>query len=146
MFILSRHHASLLHKQILYCSRTHSQVSQFVMEMEKTAYQEDVRVISLSSRKNLCVNDDVLKLASDARINDRCLDMQKGKAKTQTGSQAVSVSDQGAAIKRQRVQRKVKPTKCPFLQGSSVQQQTVYRDHALNKVRNLEDLADLGKK
>jgi hypothetical protein len=37
------------------------------------------RVVSLGSRKTLCINDAVSRLGSDTRIADRCLDMQKGK-------------------------------------------------------------------
>ncbi|KAJ3041414.1 DEAD H (Asp-Glu-Ala-Asp His) box helicase 11 [Rhizophlyctis rosea] len=62
--------------QILYCSRTHSQVMQFISEIEKTVYQ-DIKTVSLGSRKTLCINDSVTKLGTLPRINDKCLDLQK---------------------------------------------------------------------
>lgn len=68
--------------KIIYCSRTHSQISQFVREIRKTAFAERVRVVSLGSRKNLCTNPNVTKLSSDLRMTDKCLDMmQSGKTK-----------------------------------------------------------------
>lgn len=68
--------------KIIYCSRTHSQISQFVREIRKTAFAERIRVVSLGSRKNLCTNPNVTKLTSDLRMTDKCLDMmQSGKTK-----------------------------------------------------------------
>ncbi|KAI8900050.1 helicase C-terminal domain-containing protein [Globomyces pollinis-pini] len=67
--------------QIIYASRTHSQLSQFVHEIKKTVYS-DLKCISLGSRKNLCINQDVLQLTSVTRINDKCLDMQSTKEKS----------------------------------------------------------------
>ncbi|KAJ3252990.1 DEAD H (Asp-Glu-Ala-Asp His) box helicase 11 [Boothiomyces macroporosus] len=61
--------------QIIYTSRTHSQISQFVQEIKKTVYA-DMLVTSLGSRKNLCVNENVRNLTSISKINDRCTDLQ----------------------------------------------------------------------
>jgi chromosome transmission fidelity protein 1 len=58
--------------KIIYASRTHSQISQFVKEIEKTIYS-DARVVTLGSRKNLCVNEAINGLALQ-RLNDECLD------------------------------------------------------------------------
>ncbi|CAN7998782.1 unnamed protein product [Ixodes hexagonus] len=63
--------------KIIYCSRTHSQLSQFVKELKKTVYGENTRTVSLASRSNLCINETVTKLASLSLMNDKCLDMQK---------------------------------------------------------------------
>jgi chromosome transmission fidelity protein 1 len=125
------------------------------MEIQKTAFKDDTRVISLSSRKNLCINDDVLKLGSDGRISDRCLDMQKGKTKKPTAAVLAASSSAGSndpavttSKKRPRAPAASKQTtaKCPFLPSNGAKQQTLYRDHALSQIRNLEDLAELGKK
>ncbi|KAJ3322788.1 DEAD H (Asp-Glu-Ala-Asp His) box helicase 11 [Boothiomyces sp. JEL0866] len=61
--------------QIIYTSRTHSQISQFVQEIKKTVYS-DIPVTSLGSRKTLCVNENVRKLTSLTKINDKCTDLQ----------------------------------------------------------------------
>ena len=63
--------------QIFYCSRTHSQLAQFVREVQKSPFNDSTRVVSLGSRQNLCINDDVKRLKNINKINDRCLELQK---------------------------------------------------------------------
>lgn len=63
--------------QIVFASRTHSQLTQFVRELRKTRYGAAVRVVSTASRKHLCVNPSVSSLASASQINDKCLDLQQ---------------------------------------------------------------------
>ncbi|KAI9019056.1 helicase C-terminal domain-containing protein [Hyaloraphidium curvatum] len=65
--------------KIFYCSRTHSQLSQVVNEIKKTAYGADICNVSLASRKNTCIHPRVSRYKSVARINDACLDLQKDK-------------------------------------------------------------------
>lgn len=65
--------------KIYYCSRTHSQLAQFVHEVQKSPFGKDIRMVSLGSRQNLCVNDEVRHLKSAQQINDRCLEMQRNK-------------------------------------------------------------------
>jgi hypothetical protein len=65
--------------KIFYCSRTHSQISQFVREIRKTSF--NVSLVSLGSRANLCINEDVVGLKGIDKMNDACLDMQQGKCK-----------------------------------------------------------------
>lgn len=67
--------------KILYCSRTHSQLGQFVNQLQSSPYA-DTRAVLLASRGSLCVNDDVRTLGSLARINDNCLDLQEQKKKS----------------------------------------------------------------
>ncbi|KAJ3069610.1 ATP-dependent DNA helicase chl1 [Podochytrium sp. JEL0797] len=101
--------------KIFYCSRTHSQLSQFVSELKKTEYVESVKSLSLGSRKNLCINDEVLRLSSVPRINDKCLDLQKNASK-----------------------------KCPFLPKDK-QPMRNFTDSVHASVRDIEELAALGK-
>lgn len=43
--------------KIFFCSRTHSQISQFIGELQKTVYAEQARVVTLGSRMvNLLLN------------------------------------------------------------------------------------------
>ena len=77
--------------KILFCSRTHSQLTQLVEELRKTEYartivdpegggggvQPAIRVAALASRKQLCINSGVQKYQNVARMNDECLDLQK---------------------------------------------------------------------
>lgn len=56
--------------QIYFCSRTHSQLSQFVTEMKKSPYSK-ARIIPLASRQNYCINKTVKNLKSISLINER---------------------------------------------------------------------------
>lgn len=42
--------------KVYFCSRTHSQLSQFVKELRRTVFADEMEVVSLGSRKNLCIN------------------------------------------------------------------------------------------
>ena len=66
-------------RTIFYCSRTHSQLSQFVDELRKTKFASEVKVVSLGSRKTMCINEKVKKLVNQSRINEACLEMNKEK-------------------------------------------------------------------
>lgn len=70
--------------QIYFCSRTHSQLAQFVREIQKSPFGEDTRVVSLGSRQNLCINDAVRRLKSSSLINDRCVELQRKKSSKKT--------------------------------------------------------------
>ena len=81
---------------------------------------EQIKHLSLGSRKNLCINKDVKKFGDPTAINERCLDLQ-----TKTSAEK----------------------KCPFL--PTKENETLvhqFRDHTLAKIRDIEDLEDLGKK
>ena len=40
--------------KIFYCSRTHSQLSQFIHELRKSPYGENTKVVALGSRQVAC--------------------------------------------------------------------------------------------
>ena len=63
--------------QLIYCSRTHSQLSQVLKEFKKTRFRDRFKALPLAGRKQLCVNPDVLALGSASRINEACVDMQR---------------------------------------------------------------------
>lgn len=64
--------------QILFCSRTHSQLAQFAAEFRKTKFAEGLSCVTLGSRKTFCVNEQVKKLQSLSLMNERCMELQKG--------------------------------------------------------------------
>ncbi|RPA73019.1 DNA repair helicase [Ascobolus immersus RN42] len=118
--------------KIYYCSRTHSQLSQFVNELRRvkvptgipddtdTLLAEEVKHLSLGSRKNLCINPAVNKLASTTSMNEKCLELQ------QSGTSAEK--------------------RCQFLPTKDEQHlYNDFRDHALATIKDIEDLAELGK-
>lgn len=116
--------------QIIFCSRTHSQLIQFVGELEKTQFAERVSLVSLGSRKALCINPDVRKLNSPAMMNERCLEIQSKK-------------------KDKKIKRDIKEEKtrggCPFYKRGSDALSTL-RDMILSKPMDIEDLASLGNR
>ncbi|XP_061917203.1 ATP-dependent DNA helicase DDX11 isoform X1 [Entelurus aequoreus] len=116
--------------KIYYCSRTHSQLAQFVHEVQKSPFSKDISVVTLGSRQNLCVNEEVRRLGSLQRINDRCMEMQKNKHEKQH-------DDEGAKRKRG-------PAKsvCPYNKASALQQM---RDDVLGSVHDIEQLLKLGR-
>ncbi|GMG09821.1 unnamed protein product [Aspergillus oryzae] len=124
--------------KILYCSRTHSQLTQFASELRRVnmpssipkdfsegvadtdGLQEGVRHLSLGSRKNLCINPRVSYLDNVTAISERCLDMQQP----------------GVAAEQ----------RCPFLPSNENEAQVLqFRDHVLATVKDIEDIGKLGK-
>ncbi|CAG8641737.1 11122_t:CDS:10 [Ambispora gerdemannii] len=107
-------------EKIYYCSRTHSQLAQFIQEIRKTSYADELKSVSLGSRKNLCINEEVQKLKNAARMNEQCMEMQKPNTK----------SDK----------------KCPYFSKIGKSRMLDFRDHVLALVRNIEELVEVGQK
>lgn len=122
--------------RIFFCSRTHSQLTQFTSELSRVKMPpaitpddedagidrlvEDAKHLTLGSRKNLCINSKVSRLGNATAINERCVELQQ------------ATSAEG---------------KCPHMPNK--ESETLvndFRDHALAKVRDIEDLGALGKK
>ena len=144
--------------RIVYASRTHSQLSQFVAELRKTRFgskikmrdywnhtsnienddrksvmgemeDDPIRVISLGSRKQMCINPLVQELGRKAgteAMNERCLELLKGKG---TSSQ-------------------LKSKRCDYLppQDQDGRSQILdFRDQVMAEVADIEDLVQTGK-
>uniref|UniRef100_A0A7N6FLN5 Helicase ATP-binding domain-containing protein n=1 Tax=Anabas testudineus TaxID=64144 RepID=A0A7N6FLN5_ANATE len=116
--------------KIYYCSRTHSQLAQFVHEVQKSPFSKDISLVTLGSRQNLCINEEVRSLGSIQRINDCCMEMQKNKHEKQHHEEGV---------KRKRGPAK---TVCPYNKTSALQQM---RDVVLGTVHDIEQLLKLGR-
>ncbi|XP_054631210.1 ATP-dependent DNA helicase DDX11 isoform X1 [Dunckerocampus dactyliophorus] len=116
--------------KIYYCSRTHSQLTQFVHEVQKSPFSKDISLVTLGSRQNLCVNEEVRRLGSLQRINDRCMEMQKNKHEKPHHDE--------------ETKRKRGPAKsvCPYIRASALQQM---RDEVLGTVHDIEQLLKLGR-
>ena len=127
--------------KIFYCSRTHSQLTQFAQELrrvklppsvppeedkveeetETDRIEESLKHIVLGSRKTLCINPKVQALGNPVAISERCLDLQKP----------------GVAAEH----------KCPFLPSKDNKAlSTDFKDHSLAKVRDIEDIGKMGQK
>ncbi|XP_052606159.1 ATP-dependent DNA helicase DDX11 isoform X3 [Peromyscus californicus insignis] len=117
--------------KIYYCSRTHSQLAQFIHEVRKSPFGKETRLVSLGSRQNLCVNEDVKKLGSVQLMNDRCVDMQRSKHEKN-----------GAGEDKPKRRRRKIQTSCPFHNHEQMQ---LLRDEILLEVKDMEQLVALGK-
>ncbi|XP_015264201.1 PREDICTED: probable ATP-dependent RNA helicase DDX11 [Gekko japonicus] len=117
--------------KIYYCSRTHSQLAQFVHEVQKSPFSKETRLVSLGSRQNLCVNEEVRRLGAVQLINDRCMEMQKNKHEKKS-------TEEEAERKKRRLSR----VACPFYSYEHMQ---FLRDEVLVEVKDIEELVALGK-
>ncbi|EME80861.1 uncharacterized protein MYCFIDRAFT_20311, partial [Pseudocercospora fijiensis CIRAD86] len=124
--------------KVFFCSRTHSQLSQFIGELKRVSLPpglppedntgeqsskltEELKHLTLGSRKNLCINPKVNKLAGLTAINERCIELQQS--------------------------NRAGDKKCSFLPTKDQQDVVLdFRDHALSRIRDIEDLAKLGSK
>lgn len=116
--------------QIFFCSRTHSQLSQVVNEVRNTIYGENIRIATLASRQNYCINPDVRKLNSVALINERCLELQRG-----SSSKATKTND-GCVVKRQK-NNNTANKKCSCYVPNKIEST---RDVILTRVLDIEEL------
>jgi chromosome transmission fidelity protein 1 len=119
--------------KIFYCSRTHSQISQFSCEIKRTAFA-NARCVTLGSRKNMCINSDVNSAESDAKISEICLEMHKSRTAVKKDAHLL---DQRPAKKRTTG---ILP--CPF---HAKHKELDFADHALGGIRDIESLTSLGK-
>ncbi|KAL9862742.1 putative RNA helicase chromatin remodeling SNF2 family [Arabidopsis thaliana] len=122
--------------KVFFCSRTHSQLSQFVKELRKTVFAKKLKVVCLGSRKNLCINEDVLKLGNVTRINERCLDLQKKKI-----SQVSKKKNLGANV---RIVRTKASCRCPMLRKHKLQRE-FKAESFQQEAMDIEDLVQLGR-
>lgn len=122
--------------KIFFCSRTHSQLSQFAGELRRVTFpssipsdldaeseelEERVKHLSLGSRKNLCINPTVRALENNTAINEKCLDLQQP----------------GVAADK----------KCKFIPSKDDEALALeFRDHTLATVKDIEDIGQVGKK
>ncbi|EKX42314.1 hypothetical protein GUITHDRAFT_141266 [Guillardia theta CCMP2712] len=120
-------------RKVIYCSRTHSQLSQFMNEVKRTQWGKDLKAVSLASRKGMCINPKVSSLKSSTRINAACLDLQKGVEDTES-----NIEDAPSALKAKK-----KKSNCPFYDQD---RQLDLRDMILARVQDIEDIVENGKK
>ncbi|KAH8397903.1 hypothetical protein KR222_005967, partial [Zaprionus bogoriensis] len=120
--------------QIFYCSRTHSQLAQIVAELRKTSHGRQLRCVSLGSRQQLCINAQVRRLPNVALMNERCLDMAKGKLK-------VTPPADGQPGKKPRLDSSSAPGRCVYKAPAPLQRLS---DAALCEPLDIEELAAEG--
>ncbi|KAL4193954.1 hypothetical protein AMTRI_Chr05g56790 [Amborella trichopoda] len=123
--------------KVYFSSRTHSQLSQFVKEMQRTVFASTLRVICLGSRKSLCTNAEVSKLGSLGRINERCMELQRRKTTKESRSK---ISNNGVKIQRSKLS-----SGCPMMKHKKFQRQ-LRNEISQSDAMDIEDLLRLGQK
>ncbi|CAG5041487.1 unnamed protein product [Parnassius apollo] len=119
--------------KIYISSRTHSQLSQFIGEINRTVFKEDTRVVTLASRQHYCINSEVTRLKNVNLINERCLDMQKSKTKP------TSIGDEGKVLKRTKTKS---CSACPYYNQNNILK---LKERLLIDIMDMEDLVKCGK-
>ncbi|PBC29683.1 ATP-dependent DNA helicase DDX11 isoform X1 [Apis cerana] len=112
--------------KIFFCSRTHSQLSQFIGELKKSPYSNNVSVVTLTSRQNYCVNKNVKKLKHLNLINECCLQLQRKKT---------TIKDE-KDLKRKKI-----VTSCPFIPGN----QDLLLGEILIQIQDIEEIVQKGE-
>jgi len=124
-------------RRIFFCSRTHSQLSQFVREVKKSPFGNSISLVSLASRSVMCVNPAVSSLKSQTAINERCLDLKRRKAVKPEGSA------DGEPQKKRAKKGEGVSAGCPY---NRVNATTVMKEKALLAIRDIEELVGEGRK
>ncbi|XP_073982293.1 ATP-dependent DNA helicase DDX11 isoform X2 [Rhodnius prolixus] len=119
--------------RVIYCSRTHSQLSQFISEIQKTKFSDDIRIVHLASRQNYCINKKLQNVMNVAAINEKCLEMQQGKEYKTTLQDKV-----GASVKRLKSGNAIK---CLHMKGIDEFSKVI-----LSQVMDVEAVAKGGRK
>ncbi|XP_031369791.1 ATP-dependent DNA helicase DDX11 isoform X3 [Apis dorsata] len=112
--------------KIFFCSRTHSQLSQFIGELKKSPYSKNVSVVTLTSRQNYCINKNIKKLKHLNLINECCLQLQRKKT---------TVKDE-KDLKRRKI-----ATSCPFIPGN----QDLLLGEILIQIQDIEEIVQKGE-
>lgn len=123
----------IIRPQLIYTSRTHSQLSQIVEELQKTVHAQHVSLVALGARKHLCVHSGLRTQvgtgpSSAERLNDSCLEMQQ--------------SSSSKSKSQQQQQKRLKSLvdlshSCPYLDSAS---QSLLRDHFITRQPEQYDL------
>jgi len=132
--------------QIIFCSRTHSQLTQFVGELHRTPFADTFSLVALGSRRSLCINEAVLNLRSPGLINERCLDLQKPQSSSNSQSKKQIAEHGNGALKSFKKTSARSGKKCQFLAAPGSRAADTVRDMILAQPIDVEELAILGKR
>ncbi|KYN03917.1 putative ATP-dependent RNA helicase DDX11 [Cyphomyrmex costatus] len=112
--------------KIFFCSRTHSQLTQFVHELKRSPYSQEISVVPLSSRQNYCINKNVKKLKHISLINETCLQLQRKKT----------------TVKKEKdLKRSKTASSCPFIPGD----QKLLMAEVLTNIQDIEEITQRGQ-
>jgi len=130
-------------RKIIYAARTHSQLSQFVGELQRTAWGDKIKVVALGSRQLLCGNKQLKKLhPTESSLTEACLDLKQGKVSTSNinGSHKASTVEPKKRSKNGSSNNKT--SGCPLLESKEAV--STLGLHLLTTPSDIEDAARLG--
>lgn len=117
--------------KVYFCSRTHSQLSQFVKEINKTIYKNKLRITCLSSRANYCINESVYRLKNISLINEKCIELSRNSKKTK-------VDENDQTLKKQKNSN----TRCPYKSEAGVE---TLKNEILSNIHDIEEIVNESK-
>lgn len=123
--------------QVFYASRTHSQLSQVVNEVKQTVYGQSIRIASLASRQNYCINPTVRALHSATLMNERCLEMQKN-----NGTKPLATQTDAASGRPTKKCKSQSACRCPANVTNAI---TELSDSILVDVMDIEETVQEGR-
>lgn len=114
--------------------------------MKKTIYGNKIRIIQLASRQQFCINPAVRALNSNAVINERCLELKKGKSKSNC-CQSTQTDQDGRAMKKSRIASKAAEgsKSCPFYTQAAIEEVANAAIYNTESIMDIEDLIDVAK-
>lgn len=138
--------------KIIFASRTHSQLSQFVTELKKSPYKDEVSVVTIASRKALCINEEINKKENPV-INEICLEMKNKNGCNDLEDDDKNQEDEENPLKKikteVKINKKPKSTKklktagCPY---HKLTKELNLRHEIMTKnIQDLEELVRHGK-
>ena len=83
--------------QLIFASRTHSQLSQFVSELQNTGFGAEARVVMLGGRRQLCSYQPVKQLRNDQEITETCLRLRDASKKAARKAVAAAKQEGGSS-------------------------------------------------
>lgn len=135
--------------RVIFATRTHTQLTQFVAELRKTAFASSIEqpveivsdfhelgqrqlplsVVLFGSRKVMCINEDVRNLPTASAVSERCRELTAG-------------STQSSAATSKKRGREDSASKCCY-KDATVEE--IMRDMVIVRPHDIEDLASTGK-
>lgn len=113
-----------------------------VSELKKTVYGQSIRVITLASRQQYCINPAVRALKSNALINERCLELKKVKSNVKK----LQCDETERPAKKSKVSGENSNKSCEFYAQQAIQNvacATLYRSDG---ILDIEQIIEEAKK
>lgn len=102
-------------------------------ELKKTIYGKSIRVVSLGSRQQYCINPAVKSLKSNTLINERCLEMKK-----KSSAKSTKNDENGRSSKKRKIS--VKNESCPYYSKAAIENVSQATIFSSDGVLDIEEL------